>query len=561
MKKIIIVLMSVLVVSCSEFLDTDQLTQKDSSNYPQTPEEAYTALMGVYNAFGSRIGNGETEHPFIVLNLMADDMLGGGGQRDLTGHAIDLFKLEARTMYTDLWECTWRSVYRANLLLGALDNVENWPSVEARNKIEGQILFLRAFTYFRLCSLFGPVPLITSPEPVNYPRALPEDIYAQMGADLKRAIEILPDVKFQDILKPENGLATRWAAQALMARIFLFYTCYYNQSQMGDITKVQVIAWVDDCIANSGHDLLPKFGNLWPYSIVMPGKTKSDYKYAADNGLGWIGENGDNNETIFAIKVSTSAQGNNYDRRNGVNLHFGLRIQELLPFGAGWGKGPVSSKFYDEWPDSDPRKKGSVLNLKTPDATVEGPGITQYKWSQSEQWNETGYWSKKYMPINVYDDKGALVSYSSILWNMPNDQQFNSTQDIVLIRFADVLLMGAELESPKAQEYMDRVRARVGLSSVAPTLANIKTERKYELAFEGIRWLDILRWGEAETVINAMSGITVNNNGRDMTYNIRFRQETGGFLPIPEAEVTLSEGILTQTPGWDTNDAMLQPGE
>ena len=74
--------------------------------------------------------------------------------------------------------------------------------------------------------MFGPVQLITTPEPVNRPRASAEDVYAQMGADLKRAIEILPATKFQDIPKSENGLATRWAAQALMARIFLFYTDY-----------------------------------------------------------------------------------------------------------------------------------------------------------------------------------------------------------------------------------------------------------------------------------------------------------------------------------------------
>lgn len=560
MKKIIILLISVLSVSCADFLDTDQLTKKDSSNYPQTPDEAYTALMGVYNAFGSRVGGGETEHSFIVLNLMADDMLGGGGKDDLTAHAIDLYKLTSRTMYTDLWECTWRSVYRANLLLASLDNIK-WATPEARNKIEGQARFLRAFTYFRLCSMFGPVQLIESPTPVNYPRASAADIYAFIGADLKRAIEILPATKFHDIPKTENGLATRWAAESLMARVFLFYTDYYKQIQMGEVTKDQVITWVDDCIANSGHDLLPDFRNLWPYSIVMPSKTTSDYKYAATNGLKWIGENGDNYETIFAIKCSTSAQGNNYDRRNTVNLHFGFRgNQDLLPFGSGWGKGPVSNKFYSEWPNNDVRKKGSVLDVA--DVATEGEGSTsKYKWGQGYQWNETGYWSKKYMPVNVYDDKGNIVSYSSILWNMPNDPQFNSTQDIVLIRFADLLLMGAELGGSKAQEYMNRVRDRVDLPSVPATLENIKNERKYELAFEGIRWLDVLRWGDAGSVVDGMNGMIIKNNSQNASYKVKYRNETGGFLPIPEAEITLSNGVLTQTPGWNTNEAMLQPGE
>lgn len=560
MKNIIIIIISALTISCSDFLDTDQLTQKDSSNYPQNPDEAYTALMGVYNAFGSRVGGGETEHPFIVLNLMADDMLGGGGKDDLAAHAIDLYKLTSKTMYTDLWECSWRSVYRANLLLSSLDNIK-WTNIEDRNKIEGQALFLRAYTYFRLCSMFGPVQLVTSPTPVNYPRASASDIYAQMGADLKRAIEILPNAKFQDTPKSENGLATRWAAQALMARIFLFYTNYYKQSQMGDITKQEVISWVDDCITNSGHNLLSDFRNLWPYSIVMPGKTKSDYKYAADNNLNWIGENGDNYETVFAIKCSTSAQGNNYDRRNTVNLHFGFRgNQDLLPFGSGWGKGPVSNKFYNEWPDNDLRKRGSVLDVT--DMSNEGDGSTsKYKWGQAYQWNETGFWSKKYMPVNVFDDKKNIVSYSSILWGMPNDPQFNSTQDIVLIRFADILLMGAELGGANAQQYMDKVRSRVKLASVPATLENIKTERKYELAFEGMRWLDILRWGDVESVVNNMNGMILKNNSQNTAYKVKYRPETGGFLPIPEAEITLSNGVLTQTPGWNTNEAMLQPGE
>ncbi len=557
-KNIIIVLLFSFVFGGCDFLDSELVTQKTSENYPATEQEAYEALMGVYNAFGARTGNDEWQHPFIMLELMSDDRLGGGGQNDTHAHAVALYKLISQDMYSYLWSTRWRAIYRANLLLSSLDNVV-WQNESNRNKIEGQALFLRAYTNFTLSSLFGPIPLITDPKAENKPRATPSELYGQMGADLKKAIELLEPIPFSQMSKEENGLATRWAAEALMARIFLFYTGYYNETQMGDITKEQVIAWIDECANSSisGHDLLSDFRNLWPYSIKIDGK-ESDYKYAKDNNLNWVNEYGDNNETIFAIKVSTSSQNNNYDRRNSINLNFGLRDNALLPFGFGWGLGPVNPKLYEEWPDNDLRKDGSILDVRN---SIEGESITQkYKWAGLMQWHETGYWQKKYIPVNVKDDKGNIVAYSSILWNMPNDPQFANTQDIVLIRFADVLLMGAELGSSKAQEYMDRVRGRVNLPSVSPSLENIKKERRYELAFEAVRWLDLLRWHDVEAAVNEMNGIDVMNNASSGKFKVSYRPETGGFIPIPESEIALSEGVLSQTPGWGTN-AMLAPGE
>jgi hypothetical protein len=77
------------------------------------------------------------------------------------------------------------------------------------------------------------------------------------------------------------------AAEALLARAFLFYTGYYNKTTMGTVTKDEVVADLNDCIANSGHKLMPDFRNLWPYSN---GYTKADYAYSKDNDLSWYGE-------------------------------------------------------------------------------------------------------------------------------------------------------------------------------------------------------------------------------------------------------------------------------
>jgi starch-binding outer membrane protein, SusD/RagB family len=131
------------------------------------------------------------------------------------------------------------------------------------------------------------------------------------------------------------------------------------------------------------------------------------------------------------------------------------------------------------------------------------------------------------------------------LWNM---------QDDILIRFADILLMAAELGGPNAASYFNRVHERAGLDPIgSPTLDDIKLERRLELAFEGLRYFDLLRWGvtEAETAIEAANGLTVQFIGEPGEYETDFRVETGGFLPIPQTEITLSEGILEQTPGWE----------
>src|SRR5690606_37120181 len=89
------------------------------------------------------------------------------------------------------------------------------------------------------------------------------------------------------------GHATKWAAQALAARIFPFYTGYYGKESLpvanegGEISKGQVVAWLDDCIANSGHGLVDDFRNLWPYTNEY---TAGDYDYASSNNLRWEGD-------------------------------------------------------------------------------------------------------------------------------------------------------------------------------------------------------------------------------------------------------------------------------
>lgn len=111
--------------------------------------------------------------------------------------------------------------------------------------------------------------------------------------------------------------------------------------------------------------------------------------------------------------------------------------------------------------------------------------------------------------------------------------------------------MAAELGAAGAQGYFDKVRGRVGLPSLPVTLDNIKQERRWEFACEGLRYWDLMRWKEVETIIGRnMKNIPITRQGVKTTLTVKFRPETKGFLPIPQSEIQLSDGVLKQNPGW-----------
>ena len=549
MKKInisILIISIWMLFSCSDFLDTEDLTQKNSSNFPQTSEDVFSSLLSAYAAIGE-IKDPYWQTFFLLAETMSDDRFGGGSTVDRMILAVNEYKKSQDNMYSGIWSKYYRGIYRTHFTLESIDRVV-WESEEQKNKILGQAYFLRAYMYFDLCRLFGTVPLVLSTQVESLPKASPEELYGCIFSDLKKARELLPSTSLANIQDTEKSLATKWAAQALLARVYLFYSGYYKNSsiELSDQTvldKEYVIRNIDDCIANSGHGLISDFRNLWPYSL-----SNKEYGYAKNNQLEWIGENGDNVETVFAWKYSTLLW---KGFSNKINLYFGIKGQDQIPFGKGWGFGTVNPQLYEQWPDDDIRKKASIYYVDDPEE-----GTTGFIWNGENNQQETGYWQKKYMPINVRNAEGNIVNYSCEMYGATTNFQENNTQDLVVIRFADVLLMGAELGSVHAQKYLDQVRKRVGLPSVPVTLDNIKKERRYELAFEGVRYYDLLRWGDAEKEINKIVDVPARTMNVPIKVTVKFRPETGGFLPIPENEILLSNGVLVQNPGWTGTDAL-----
>ena len=137
-------------------------------------------------------------------------------------------------------------------------------------------------------------------------------------------------------------------------------------------------------------------------------------------------------------------------------------------------------------------------------------------------------------------------------------QSLNNISDLIHIRFADVLLMQSELKEDATG--LNRVRRRSNLAPVAYSLKAIKEERRWELAFEAIRWWDMLRWSgpsleEAGDLLNKQTGFSLINAAQEVpmvqfNYKARLKQ-TEGYWAIPQLEIDLSNDLLEQNPGWD----------
>ena len=572
MKKIfLLILTGAVFAGCSEsFLDTAPLTQKTNTDFYKTPADMEQALTAAYVTLVSvPEGSILNAYPFTISDLMSDDRFGGGGDNDLTPRAICDFKIDGSDMYAGAWVRYYRGIFRCNMLLENIDKPV-WESDAQKGRIEGQAYFLRALFFFDMARMFGEVPLVLETKPQNLPKAPAAEIYAQITTDLKSAIEAFPNVPYGPALYADMGRANRWVAEALMARVFLFYTGYYEVADLplvggGKVSKAEVVTWLEECRDQSGYRLMPEFRNLWPYAVANAAHSGKPYKYTVDNSLSWYGGEGANNESMFAIKFSTFADwGTSIYYSNQMNLFFGWRAYSYKgAMGEGWGMGTVNKSLWDAWPDADIRKRGSICKVDDAAEGIDasyGLGVDLH----DKQMDETGYWQKKYRPVNLWADDAAGVkewhNYSVDFYGATKNMQLDNMQDIVLIRFADVLLMHSELT--QTVNGINQVRARVGLAPIAYTLAALKAERRYELAFEGVRYYDLLRWAgksnlaSVETILESQNGVATINNGVVGTKKgVDFRPITGGFLQIPNREVQLSEGKLVQNPGWETGTA------
>ena len=302
---------------------------------------------------------------------------------------------------------------------------------------------------------------------------------------------------------------------------------------------------------------------MWPY---MNSLTKPQYTYAKDIPGTWITDDV-NPEEMFSICYSNVAESsrnrNKFDQYLGVRKRSNYEVN-AFPFSRGYGMATVNPYVWEQWEIEEPGDIRKAASIYSVDEEMADP--SKYSWGNDNQMEESGFWQKKYQAWGAVVNGTFYYEFSSIPEYGGGGSDLgrgHSPQNVQIIRFADVLLMHSELTDGKAiyngKSGMNAVRARVGLPDKAYSVDALRMERKHELAFEGIRYNDMRRYGKAyclaalktqlsQPIRNAGgSWITMKDQGAG--YEARYN-DTWGFRPFPASEVLLSAGVLKQNEGW-----------
>lgn len=509
-----ILLFSLTISSCSEdFLDLKPLDQEVSSNFYQTEEQAYQALVAVYDALTYQSTPGVAWAPFItVSDALSDDAFAGGSDANdgFDLQQLNTFGIPATnpTVHS-IWIKNYIGIYRANLFLEVIDDIDATDSFKERTIAEAK--FMRAYFYFEQVRYFENIPLLTNtikgPSEYDQEQNDPKEVYDQVAIDLVEAMNDLP----ASVPAAENGRITKWAAKAMLARVFLFYNGVYGgdlNAGSQTVNQAFVLSQLEDLIATSGHDLFEDYSH--------------NFKLVGEFGK----------ESVFEISYGDTPPWWDWDYVRGGNGNLsaqmqGPRVTGSKKWNRGWSFAPVNHKLA-EFLNDDPRYQYTILTEEELDGSL------------TKGYQHTGYFSKKYTSDAEH-------------WGADGQFELNRTCNHRVIRFSDVLLMAAELDSPNKQQYLDRVRSRVGLTPVPATPENIWRERRLELSLEGIRYFDLLRRGMSYASQElTQSGIRgPRYEGDQQIFDVTFDPSTKGFLPIPQTEIDLSGGLFKQNAGYN----------
>jgi hypothetical protein len=465
------------MVSCGDsYLDTSSKTALNSNTFYKNELQASYAVIGCYDGYPRTVSNGSWPTLFLVSEFGGDDALGGGGPDDRSCRVMDRMDMSYNTsdvsFMSGLWGDYYKAINRCNQLLQQIDGVD-FSSDDAKNAAKGEAMALRGLEYFDLVKLFEHVPLITSPTSEIVPQASPDSVYAQVVSDLKWAADNIPASYYTD-KSSSLGRITCYAAGAMLARVYLFYDGVYNNNQRGTmpggLTAAEALAYCEKAISSGHYKLETEFKDLWPAASTTPTAKaegwKTTYKEASD-------------EIVWVVKFNNDQDWNNANI-NGNRFIVDLGIRNVsdgscAPYGNGWGQAPITRKA-TTLPD---RRLPSRCLDHRPDQKRCLRHPDHHRCYGCDRLCEQEILSADLYRWLFHPRRGR---HQRNLWG---NFQTSQDQDWILMRYADVSLMAAELGSQKAMTYFNMVRERAfGDSShnlsAAPTAQQVWDERRLE---------------------------------------------------------------------------------
>lgn len=478
------------------FVDIEPKGQFLSANYYQNKDQAFAALIASYDVV--RKNSGGFENMLALMNGGSDDhFAGGGGPTDgLQLQVFSNYTLTPNAMAGSYWNDYYQGIFRVNILLQKLPGVPMDDASKTRFAAEGKAL--RGYYYFNLVRMFKNVPLLLEPLTATniyeVEQAKPEAVWAQIEKDLNDAIGVLPAT----VPAGEFGRFTKGSVKALLGKVYL-----YQKKNTEAAAQFAEVNGTPGGTSIYGYKLLSNFADLWIASNKF--NTESIFEEAHTN----LGRSTWNNWG------SSSDEGNTFAQMVGPRSYRKLVATAPDIYAAGWSFSVVTQDLYD-FLKNDPRFAATIFDA----AALKTAGQIDYTAAHMN----TGYFLRKFLPR------------ATDVTTLGGNTELNFQQDTYIIRLADTYLMEAEAlgaSGARAQALLDAVRARVGLASVPVTLQAIKLERRRELAGEGHRWFDLVRWGDAPAVLSARGFVPGKNE----------------LFPIPSRELQGTK--LVQNPGYN----------
>ena len=623
MKKYILSALAVcsaaIFTSCDDMLDTDpRVTDATSATFPgkiADVEALNTATYSIMNTMGG--GDPDNQNPFLWWEVMSDNCFGSGGLQDNKVKSLHHLVQMNSNQYEQPFVLLYGGINRANNQIETIDNVD-WTGNEAkRNQLLGEGYFMRGLYTLWLTQLYGDVPLITA-------TLITEEMKAQVSAEEVIYPQILSDfVSAQNLMSTEksSGHANKYVAEAFMARAYMFWAGFYKKvadlstgsapainlvEQEGctaaSLSQADVVSALRDIVSSGAYELLEDYRSLWQYSNsyvwdetqkAIETETGHAYKFIADmkreHCFDQPGMGNGNKEELFQIQFMNASKWD-LDQKgpyscarmycNYLSVFWALRVNGhngdrnfTYPFTQGWGQGTPSNNIWDDWTVAE--NEGGYTDIRKLGSLIDG--VTENKEIDYEFVKDcceaSGFGVKKYNGVTL----DALTG-DSPWWDFAGGENFKGTldnpmqgdhfEDFYLMRYADVLLMLSEMTGDA--QYMNQVQKRAGVPETPYSLKELQNQRRWEFAFEGLRFNDMRRWsgkdgGEscyAAKALQAQAGkqMVVKGNVankatmKHMTCSWTKRYaDTNGFLAKPQSQITLMNGKLIQNPGWDEN--------
>lgn len=561
--------LSLLSTGCNDFLD--DLKPQGVLDEEQVSNPEYVENL-VISAYAGWISIEDINSSFSMWNydVRSDDAYkGGNGTEDGdVFHALEISQGIMTTNWniSDMWNRLYQVISRANTALAVLEQMEDYP---LRDQRIGEMRFLRAYGHFLLKRLYKNIPFAIdatmSPEDYNNlenTQYTNDQGWQIIIDDFKYAFDNLPDI--QD----EVGRPNRAAAAAFMAKTYLYKAYRQDDPMSNQVTSIDrddllnVIKYTDRSImAASACDLAPDFHNNFRPEPIYENGPESIWamQYSFNDGTNHGNCNWSYGLIVPNIPGVTDGGCDFYKPSQNLVNAFKTDANGLPMFDN------FNSRDYDMTSDyADPR-----LFL-----TIGMPG-TPYMFNKDFIMDKTATWSRS---------NGLYGYYVTLKQNVDPESEYlvkggwwGSPMNRIVLRYADILLVRAEalvqlnqgiteainivnslrnrarqstgMISDYEQLYGVRINIRpyTGSYSQEEALKIVKFERRLELAMESERFFDLVRWGEADQVLNQYYADEADNCS---IYSIaNFTPNKNEYLPIPFSQLSASNGHYKQNIG------------